>query len=118
MVDSFLIFYLYTEVTIFSICAISPRNKISLWLSAVLTPLIFSVLFIFLVGVMSSAYNAGRVIAQIFIPSIIMGIVIFFQLDKRMKKNETGDNYTAIQSVLISSLLFFLGYAIYDGIIN
>ena len=118
------VFFFYLSTAISCTFVITPKDKINVWLYAILTPLCLSIIYIVLVGSLYSAYAAGGAVAHVLIPSIIMFLVIYFGLRGKLATTEKkeilkDDNlYSIVQIVLINIFMGLYIYAIYDMFIK
>jgi hypothetical protein len=77
-------------IALISIKTIKPKNKVQIWLSSVLIPLIALSLFA-LIYSEGSYYHAGKGVAQCLLPALVSGFFIYSHLIKKLMEKKNND---------------------------
>lgn len=109
--------FLYLLLASFVIYTTQPESKLSVWFHAISLPLIFNGLYLlFLYSTIEGtyfqhqSYLVGREFRSCIIPSIICGLIIYFQLNKKFKNK----GKLKFPKLLILSIIIVLGIGVYQ----
>jgi len=110
--------FAYLLIAFISAYCFTPKNKTALWVYALLIPLTVSALYLFyLYGTTSggifrkASYLVGKKFASCVIPTIICGVIIYFQLRKKM--NHEGK--VKFPKILFAFIIIALGLGLYQN---
>jgi hypothetical protein len=96
--------FIFLLIALISLYAISPSSKTQVWLSAVLIPLGVLLVYILILIIDSSYYQAGAATARAFLPAIISGFVIYFSLKQKFE-NENRMKFPVALVIVIAITL-------------
>jgi len=103
-------YFIFLLISFLCTFVIKPNSKSQIWISAILIPLICMIVIICFAilshkqGIipLSAGYITGSLLAQAIIPAIISGIVINFQLKKKIINNKVVFPKTLFIFLIIS----------------
>ncbi|TCN68884.1 hypothetical protein [Acetobacteroides hydrogenigenes] len=77
--------FIFLLIALISTYSIKLKDKSKIWIIAIVIPFFSLIVFGVIISIVKSAYFAGHEIGMSLIPAIISGIVIYFQIKKKIK---------------------------------